>query len=213
MNFLKEVLDHNKEFLQKQKKEGQLPKVSKFPSQEVAILTCMDTRLVGLLEEALGKARGECKIIKNAGAIVAHPFGGVMRSIIIAIYVLKVKEIVVIGHKDCGMTNIKPEKIEEAIIEAGVTPDLLRGIQSTGIDLHRWFGGFDDSHENVKDSTEQIRLHPLIPDNFPVHGLVIDPDTGELELVVDGYDIAHLKTYEEYRKQTHKKHGHSNSMN
>jgi hypothetical protein len=49
-------------------------------------------------------------------------------------------------------------------------------------------------YENVRDSTEHIRLHPLIPDNFPVHGLVIDPETGELELVVDGYDIAHLKT-------------------
>jgi carbonic anhydrase len=205
MNFIKEVLEHNKQFLEKQKKDGMLPSTSKIPNQEVAILTCMDTRLVGLLEAALGKARGECKIIKNAGAIVSHPFGGVMRSLIIAIYELNVSEIVVIGHKDCGLTNIVPEKTEEKMIKAGVSPALLRGIESTGIDLHQWFGGFRDIHENVKASTDQIRLHPLIPDNFPVHGLVIDPENGELELVVDGYDIAHLKTYQEYRKETHKK--------
>jgi carbonic anhydrase len=202
MNFLKEVLDHNKKFLEKQKRDGMLPKTSKIPNQEVAILTCMDTRLVGLLEEALGKARGECKIIKNAGAIVSHPFGGVMRSLIIAIYELNVSEIVVIGHKDCGLANIVPEKTEEKMIKAGVSPSLLRGIESTGIDLHQWFGGFNDIHENVKASTDQIRLHPLIPDHFPVHGLVIDPENGELELVVDGYDIAHLKTYQEYHKET-----------
>lgn len=205
MNFLKEVLEHNKQFVLEQKKTGKLEEISKVPNSEVAILTCMDTRLVGLLENALGKERGECKIIKNAGAIVAHPFGGVMRSLIIAIYELNVSEIVIIGHKDCGMTNIIPEKIEQKMIQSGVSVDLLRGIESTGINLHEWLGGFNDCHDNVKKSTEQIRLHPLVPDHFPVHGLVIDPVTGELELVVDGYDVAHLRTYEEYRKNIHHK--------
>lgn len=32
-----------------------------------------------------------------------------------------------------------------------------------------------------------IRNHPLLPARVPVHGLVIDPHTGALELVVDGY--------------------------
>lgn len=33
-----------------------------------------------------------------------------------------------------------------------------------------------------------IRNHPLLPAHTPVHGLVIDPHTGALELVVDGYN-------------------------
>jgi carbonic anhydrase len=106
MNFLKQILEHNKKYIQEHKKLGDIKNVSKIPRSEVAILTCMDTRLVGLLENALGKERGECMIIKNAGAIVAHPFGGIIRSLIIAIYELNVSEIVVIGHKDCGMTDM-----------------------------------------------------------------------------------------------------------
>jgi carbonic anhydrase len=32
-----------------------------------------------------------------------------------------------------------------------------------------------------------LRQHPLFPPDVPVHGLVIDPETGKLDLVVDGY--------------------------
>jgi carbonic anhydrase len=35
-----------------------------------------------------------------------------------------------------------------------------------------------------------IRNHPLLPHNLPVHGLVMDPETGKLDLVVDGYPKA-----------------------
>lgn len=201
MGYLHDILNHNRAFVEKQKEDGMPPTVSKRPDKKVAILTCMDTRLVGLLEQALGHERGSCNIIKNAGAIVAHPFGGVMRSLIVAIYELNVTEIVVIGHKDCGMANIEPEKIEQKILERGVSPDILRGIEATGMDLHHWLGGFKNEHESVRKTTEEIRMHPLVPDEYPVHGLVIDPETGKLDLVVDGYDVQNLKNYEQFRKE------------
>lgn len=47
MNFLKEVLEHNKQFVLEQKKTGKLEEISKVPNSEVAILTCMDTRQIG----------------------------------------------------------------------------------------------------------------------------------------------------------------------
>jgi len=35
---------------------------------------------------------------------------------------------------------------------------------------------------------ELIKSHPLIPKDIVVHGLVIDPETGKLEVVVNGYE-------------------------
>jgi len=35
----------------------------------------MDTRLLELLPAALGLKNGDAQIIKNAGGVIAHPFG------------------------------------------------------------------------------------------------------------------------------------------
>ena len=40
-----------------------------------------------------------------------------------------------------------------------------------------------DSKDN---SVDIIKNHPLMPKDVPVHGLVIDPKTGKLDLIVDG---------------------------
>ncbi len=53
--------------------------------------------------------------------------------------------------------------------------------------MGKWLEGFDTVEESVAHSVSMIRDHPLMADEVPVHGLVIDPVTGELDLVVDGY--------------------------
>ncbi|MGB8460470.1 MAG: carbonic anhydrase, partial [Priestia megaterium] len=40
----------------------------------------------------------------------------------------------------------------------------------------------------VQHSVETIRNHPLFSKDTPVHGLVIDPNTGKLDVVVNGYE-------------------------
>ena len=69
MNTLSQVLEANKCFVFQSKIDSytSISKVSKVPSRSIAILTCMDTRLVDFLEPALGIKRGEAKVIKNAG--------------------------------------------------------------------------------------------------------------------------------------------------
>ena len=62
----------------------------------------MDTRLIELLPAALGIRNGDAKIIKNAGGVITHPYGSVMRSLLVAILELGVEEVMVIGHTDCG---------------------------------------------------------------------------------------------------------------
>ena len=53
----------------------------------------MDTRLTELLPAALGIKNGDVKIIKNAGGTITHPFGSAMRSLLVAIYELGIREV------------------------------------------------------------------------------------------------------------------------
>lgn len=40
--------------------------------------------------------------------------------------------------------------------------------------------------DSVANSVAVIRNHPLLPPGLPVHGLIMDPHTGALEVLVDG---------------------------
>ena len=83
-----EILAYNKKFVEEKKYEQYA--TSKYPDKKIAILTCMDTRLVELLPAALGLKNGDVKIIKNAGGVVNTPFGSVIRSLLVAIVELGV---------------------------------------------------------------------------------------------------------------------------
>ncbi|HEU4965223.1 MAG TPA: carbonic anhydrase [Bacilli bacterium] len=191
MKILNQVLEANREFIKERQAKELLkptPEVSKIPSKELAIFTCMDTRLVDFLEGAMGVKRGEAKMLKNAGNTLAHPFGGMIRSLMIGIYELGVNEVMVIGHRDCGMAGASAEGMIEKMLARGVSPDAIKLIEKS---LHQWVDTFHHPIENVGDVVMQIRENPLIPNDVPVHGLIFDPNSGELELIVNGYD--HVK--------------------
>jgi carbonic anhydrase len=156
----------------------------------------MDTRLLELLPKAMGLRNGDAKMIKNAGAVVSHPFGSIMRSILVAIYELKAEEVCVIGHRGCGMINLHSSSILEAAKKNGVSEERIETLLNAGIDLSTWLTGFQCVEESVKNSVDLIKNHPLIPEHIAVHGLVIDPETGKLDLVVDGYSNVDLKKNE-----------------
>jgi carbonic anhydrase len=185
MNKLQEILLHNKLFVEN--KEYEKYTTTKYPDKKIVILSCMDTRLTAMLPSALNLKNGDAKIIKNAGAVVMHPFGSIMRSLLVAIYELKAEEVLVIGHHGCGMSNINPDAMIEQFIQRGVTRDTISTIEYTGINLKNWLHGFGCVHDSVKESTSIIKNHPLMPKDVFVHGLIIDPETGELEVAVDGY--------------------------
>lgn len=186
MGILDEMLQFNKQFVKQE--EYKQYEATKFPSKKAVILSCMDTRLTKLLPAALNLKNGDAKFVKNAGAIVTHPFGSIMRSIIIAVYELAADEVFIIGHRGCGMDSINPTGIIEKMKERGVSQETVSILGYSGIDLHRWLHGFDNVHESVRQNVDTVKKHPLFPSQVPVHGLVIDPETGELELVVNGYE-------------------------
>ncbi|UUZ79305.1 carbonic anhydrase [Paenibacillus sp. P26] len=131
---------------------------------------------------------GDAKIIKNAGALVSHPFGSIMRSIIVAVYELGAEEIFVVGHYECGMTGLNAQNVLDKARERGVSSDMIDTLEHAGIDLERFLTGFDHVQDSVLNSVNVIRKHPPLPKNLPVHGLIIHPETGHLDVVADGYE-------------------------
>ena len=182
MNKLDEILEYNKLFVEN--KEYEQYKATKYPGKKLVILSCMDTRLTELLPKALNLKNGDAKIVKNAGATIMHPFGSIIRSIIVAIYEFNTDEVLVIGHKNCGMSNINGEEIINKIISRGVSKETIDTINNSGINIDKWLHGFDSVEDSVKESVDLIKKHPLIPKEIKVHGLIMDPKTGSLEVII-----------------------------
>ena len=190
MTSLNEILSFNKSFVDFKLYEPFI--TTKFPDKRIVVLSCMDTRLVELLPKAMNLRNGDVKIVKSAGAIVNHPFGGIMRSLLVAVYELKAEEVYVVGHYDCGMSAIDPDIMLGHMKERGITEETIDLITYSGIDLREWLRGFGDVKTSVHKSVDLVRSHPLMPKGVPVHGLVIDPSTGRLDLVTDGNEIVEL---------------------
>ena len=185
MNKLDEILEFNKDFVEN--REYEKYKSSKYPDKKLVILSCMDTRLTELLPKALNLRNGDAKIVKNAGATIIHPFGSIIRSIIVAIYEFDTDEVLVIGHKNCGMSNINGKETINKIINRGVTKETIETLNNSGIDIKKWLHGFDSVEESVKESVELIKKHPLIPRDIKVHGLIMDSESGKLEVITKYY--------------------------
>ena len=185
MGLLNSLLEHNRSFVDN--REYEQFQTDKFPDKNLAVLACMDARLVELLPKAMGLKNGDAKLIKNAGALVTHPWGSVMRSLLVAIYELRAEEVCVVAHRDCGMNAIDPARILDAACQRGVSADTLATLRSAGINLEGWLKGFDNVEDSVRHTVNVIRTHPLMPRDVPVHGLIIHPVTGQLDLIVDGY--------------------------
>lgn len=178
-SLLEKSLQFNTAFVEQKAYEPFI--TTKYPDQKVAILTCMDTRLIELLPAAMGIGNGDAKIIKNAGAIISHPYGSVVRSLLVAIYELGVEEIWVVGHTDCGMEHLNSAPMIEKMRQRGISDEVLSHISDQGIDFEAWLTGFHDVYEAVSATAKTIAEHPLIPSDIRVEALVMDPITGKLE--------------------------------
>ena len=185
-NNLEDILKFNKEFVEK--KEYEKYNTTKYPDKKIAILSCMDTRLTELLPKALDLKNGDAKIIKNAGGTVIHPFGSAMRSLLICVYEFDIKEIFIIGHYDCGVSSMDTDKMIKKMIEKGIDVQTLDTLSRAGIKVKKWLHGFDCVEESVRESVTKVKNHPLMPSNVAIHGLIMDPLTGRLDVAVNGFE-------------------------
>ena len=147
----------------------------------VAALTCIDPRLNHLLPDMLGLPEEQFIWLRNAGNIITGPLSSTMRSLSLACAVKGAKEIAIIGHTDC-------------LVGKTTAMNLLNQLQALGVDRGRlpenlveFFGLFGTERQNVIRGVDFVRVSPLIGAKIPVHGLLIDLQSGRLEWVVNGY--------------------------
>lgn len=173
-----EILSFNKQFVQEKGYEEFI--TSKYPDKKLAVLSCMDTRLTELLPAALGLKNGDAKIIKNAGGLVITPYDSAMRSLLVAVYELGVKEIMVVAHTQCGACHMSFKEFEGHMLERGISEETFDTIKRCGIDLDHWLEGFHDPEESVVRTVDTVKNHPLMAKDVTVRGFIIDSVTGEL---------------------------------
>ncbi|MCR5408874.1 MAG: carbonic anhydrase [Bacteroidales bacterium] len=173
---INDILEYNRQFVADKAYEPFI--TDKFPAKKLAILTCMDTRLTVLLQEALGLKNGDAKIIKNAGGLILSETDSAIRSLLVGIYELGVKEIMVVHHSTCGACHMSYSEFRPHMLEHGIPEDILSEWESKGV--ADWLEGFHDTEGSVRKTVAAIVNHPLVPKDVVVRGFIIDSVSGEL---------------------------------
>jgi carbonic anhydrase len=148
----------------------------------VVALTCIDPRLNRLFPGVLALPDEQFIWLRNAGNIITGPLSSTMRSIALACAVKDGREIAVIGHTDCKVRHTSISQLTERFKALGIDRQQLPE------NLTDYFGVFASERQNVIRGVDFIRQSPLIGPRIPVHGLMVDIQSGQLEWVVNGYE-------------------------
>src|SRR5208337_4678582 len=148
----------------------------------VIALTCIDPRLNAFFPNALALPTEQFIWLRNAGNIITQPLSSTMRSLALACAVKGGREIAIIGHTDCQVCKTTTLQLLDKLKELGVERHLLPD------NLTEFFGMFGSERQNVIKAAGIVRQSPLIGPKIPVHGLLLDIETGKLDWVVNGYE-------------------------
>jgi len=168
MRVTDEVLKANEAYAQ----SFNLGNLSLPPARKLAVVTCMDARLI--VSQILGLKAGDAHIIRNAGGIVTED---ALRSLIISHELLGTQEFIIINHTDCGMLTFKDEdlrsKLQKQTGTAAVAPVA--------------FHAFSNLEENLRQQIQKVKSHPWVPKQISVRGFVYDVKTGRLKEVAEAH--------------------------
>jgi carbonic anhydrase len=148
----------------------------------VVALTCIDPRLNAFFPNALALPTGEFIWLRNAGNIITDRLSSTMRSLALACAVKGGREIAIIGHSDCQVAKTPISLLLDKLTALGVERSRLPD------NLAEFFGTFSSERQNVIKACDFARNSPLIGLKIPVHGLMLDTETGKLDWVVNGYE-------------------------
>ena len=153
-----DVLASNEEYAQGFRHEGLEPLAAK----GLAVLTCMDSRIEPLA--MLGLRPGDAKILRNAGARITDD---VLRTLVLASYLLGVRRVMVITHTDCRMTGTEDDVHAAVLDEGGPDTRSLAFLMA------------EDPAAAVRDDVQRLRSWPYLH-QLEVGGFVYDVQTGRL---------------------------------
>ncbi len=133
----------------------------------LAIVTCMDSRISPLA--AVGMQAGDAKILRNAGARVTDD---VLRTLVLASYLLGVNRVLVMPHTDCRMAIA-----DEASIHATIQEQF--GVDTTSLE----FRTVSNQRDALAEDVARIRTYSLLQKGVSVAGAIYNVSTGKLEPV------------------------------
>ena len=136
------------------------------PRLQTVILTCMDARIDPV--SLFGLSPGDAHVLRNAGALATPD---VLRSLALSQAILGTREVLVLGHTECGLLGRTEPELAEAIrSKSGHKPSMEMGA----------FKHLDDA---VAGTVEVIRGCKFLAHRGAVHGYVYDLDAGSVRPV------------------------------
>jgi carbonic anhydrase len=185
MRLFEAIVDANHRALAGDQRAGLHP--TEFESElPMVALTCIDVRLNPLLPEVLGIPEAQFIWLRNAGNIITGPLSSTMRSLAMACAIKGGKEIAIIGHTDCQVGKTTTMEVIDRLRALGVERQQLPA------NVNEFFGTFSSERANVIKAADIVRHSPLIGPRIPVHGLLVDIETGKVEWLVNGYQALEL---------------------
>ncbi|MEU4444951.1 carbonic anhydrase [Actinosynnema sp. NPDC050801] len=137
------------------------------PSMQVAILTCMDSRI--RVFEIFGLKQGEAHVLRNAGGVVTDDM---IRSLALSQRKLGTREVLLVHHTNCGLQLVTEDDFKDELErDSGLRPT--------------WsVEAFREVKDSVRGSMNRVRRSAFLPHRDNVRGFVYDVHTGELTEVV-----------------------------
>jgi carbonic anhydrase len=137
------------------------------PSMQVAILTCMDSRI--RVFEIFGLKQGEAHVLRNAGGVVTDDM---IRSLALSQRKLGTREVLLVHHTNCGLELVTEDDFKDELErDSGLRPPWA-------------VEAFREAKDSVRGSMNRIRQSPYLPHRDQVRGFVYDVHTGRLHEVV-----------------------------
>ncbi len=130
----------------------------------LAIVTCMDSRIAPL--SVVGMAPGDAKILRNAGARVTED---VLRTLVLATFLLGVNRILIMPHTNCRMAGGEESDIHEFI-------DAQFGVDTRSLE----FRTVSDQSKALAIDVQRVRSYPLLREGVEVGGAIYDVATGKI---------------------------------
>jgi carbonic anhydrase len=152
----------------------------------VIALTCIDPRLNAIFPNALALPAEQFIWLRNAGNIIFDPMSSMTRTLALACAVKGGREIAIIGHTDCQIAKTTTMQLLDRLKSLGIERHLLPD------NLNEFFGMFGSERQNVIKACDIVRHSPLIGPKIPVHGLLVDTETGKLDWIVNGYQTLEM---------------------
>ena len=203
LNFKRNVYPQRKDLFEHLVNDGQSP--------ETLFITCSDSRIDPNM--VTGSEPGDLFIFRNVGNVVpphSNETGGTTSAIEYAVSVLKVTNIIICGHTDCGAitgaldtSQLKGlPHVKEWLGHCRSAMEVVRernGLESGAPLGHEYLNAAIE--ENVLQQVQHLRTHPavaakLATGKIKVHGWVYDIKTGQVRCAM--HDDFKFQRFEEY---------------